>query len=132
MSKTQIIFEGIFYIEGDFCEEIVFNSKFFCIKEHYDYAEDIEYAIGEFFGTASSIKETLKQHDSEWEYDPKKPFVNVIGFFEESTGSDGDYENGYYDVIELCPIVIACENLSEEDINEKELLDNEEVGDNYE
>lgn len=121
MSKTQIIFEGVFHIGETFCEEIVFNTGYFSIgQQESDWEEDISWSISEYLGTIPKITRILKQYDSKWERDPQKPFVSIIGFFEENIEEEGDYENGYTKVMDLYPIVIALENFNEEQLQKME------------
>lgn len=79
----------------------------------------IDEAKSEYLGDTLEFIDLMLEYDPEfkvWEnFDEEDEFIiSVVGFFEEKTGTDGDWENGYYTTVVFIPKIAGYEIVKKE------------------
>ena len=142
-SRTDVAFDGLFRFYRNMQNTLdVENCEF---RPHYaktfnfqgDLSGEIESAVSEYFEDPLEFIDLLLEVDSVfWPKDHEKNdefYVSIIGVFLETTEQDGDYENGYYDILVLTPKIISYEIVDNNDaflyLVDKEIFSEEKYGD---
>lgn len=118
-SRTDICFDGLFRFYRNFqgswnvenCEFNPHYAKTFNFQG--DFSEDINESVSEYLEDPLEFIDLLLEIDPafnllEHEKD-EEVHISVIGVFLETTEQEGDYENGYYDILILTPKIASYE-----------------------
>lgn len=142
-SRTDIAFDGLFRFYRN--EQNLWDVENCEFRPHYartfnfqgDLQEDIDMSVSEHFEDPLEFIDLLLEVDSVfWPKDHEKNdefYVSIIGVFLETTEQDGDYENGYYDILVLTPKIISYEIVDNDEaflyLVDKEIFSEEKYGD---
>ena len=142
-ARTDVCFDGLFRFyrnmqstwDVENCEFRPHYAKTFNFQG--DLSGEIESSVSEYFEDPLEFIDLLMEVDSVfWPKDHEKDdefYVSIIGVFLETTEQDGDYENGYYDILVLTPKIISYEIVDNNEaflyLVDKEIYSKEMYGD---
>jgi hypothetical protein len=127
--RSDVAFEGLFRLyldEGGICvEEIDFNHVF--TQTFYYESGWISDSVDE--ARSYYFNDSLEFIDLMLDYNPKfnprtimddngDVLLSVVGFFEEKTETEGDWETGYYETVVFTPKIAGYVVVSEKDKEE--------------
>ena len=142
-SRTDIAFDGLFRFYRN--EQNMWDVENCEFRPHYartfnfqgDLQEDIDMSVSEHFEDPLEFIDLILEIEPHFNLlDNEKDgefYISIIGIFTETNEQEGDYENGYYDVLVLYPEIITFEIVDNKKafhyLVDKEIYSEEKYGD---